>query len=83
VRPKHVGLRTNVIQYIIITLNISDMINKSYSVTGRIHYIKISNAIQVKDVHQYNNTKRKLLRINAGIWFNKKCLKRAKLTREV
>jgi hypothetical protein len=42
VRPEHVRLRTNVIQYIIITLEGSDMVNKSYSVTDRMYYIKIA-----------------------------------------
>jgi hypothetical protein len=47
-----------------------------YSVTDKMRCIKINNAIQAKVVHQYKNTKRKLLRVNAGIWFNKKCPER-------
>jgi hypothetical protein len=35
--------------------------------------IKICNAIQASTVHQYTNIKRKLLRANACLWFNKQC----------
>ena len=35
--------------------------------------IKFINAKQAVDIHAYNNTKRKLYKTNAAIWFNKTC----------
>ena len=36
-------------------------------------HIKICTAKQAKDIHRYKTTKIKLYRINAALWFNKKC----------
>jgi hypothetical protein len=44
-RLKHVRLRTSVILYALIMLEGGNMINKSYSVTDRMHHIKIINVI--------------------------------------
>jgi hypothetical protein len=35
--------------------------------------IKVCNATEAKNMHRYTNIKRKLLRTNAWIWFNKQC----------
>jgi hypothetical protein len=35
--------------------------------------IKFINAKQTIDIHAYKNTKRKLYKTNAAIWFNKTC----------
>jgi hypothetical protein len=35
--------------------------------------IKFINAKQVIDIHAYKNTKRKLYKTNAVVWFNKTC----------
>jgi hypothetical protein len=35
--------------------------------------IKIIDAKQAKDIHQYQNTKRKLHKTTAAIWYNKLC----------
>ena len=36
-------------------------------------HVKIVIAKQAKTYHQYKNTKEKLLKTNAAIWFNKMC----------
>jgi hypothetical protein len=41
---------------------------------SHIHRIKIVDAKQAKVIYQFLNIKRKLLMINANIWFNKQCL---------
>jgi hypothetical protein len=33
--------------------------------------VKFIHAKQAKEIHQYQNTKRKLYRTNAAIWYNK------------
>jgi ribosomal protein L37AE/L43A len=35
--------------------------------------IKFIVAKQAKEIYQYNNTKRKLYRTNAAIWYNRAC----------
>jgi hypothetical protein len=35
--------------------------------------IKFINAKQVKEIHQYRNTREKLYKTNAAIWHNKVC----------
>ena len=35
--------------------------------------IKVINAQQVRIIHLHKNTKQKLLKTNAAIWFNKMC----------
>ena len=35
--------------------------------------IKFINAKQAIEIHAYKNTKRKLYKTNAAIWFNKTC----------
>jgi len=37
--------------------------------------IKFINAKQATEIHAYKNTKRKLYKTNAAIWFNKTCRK--------
>jgi hypothetical protein len=36
--------------------------------------IKFINAQQARLVYRYRNTKEKLLKINASMWFNKVCI---------
>ena len=36
-------------------------------------HIKVINAQQAKAINRYRNTREKLLRTNAAIWFNKRC----------
>jgi len=35
--------------------------------------IKFINAKEATEIHAYKNTKRKLYKTNAAIWFNKNC----------
>ena len=36
-------------------------------------YIKLTDARQAKGIHKYKNTKKKLYKCNAAIWYNKTC----------
>ena len=41
---------------------------------ARNHELKFIDAKQEKEIYHYKNTKRKLYRTNAAIWYNKTCL---------
>ena len=35
--------------------------------------VKFANAKQAKEIYQYRNTREKLFKMNAAIWYNKIC----------
>jgi hypothetical protein len=35
--------------------------------------VKFINAKQAKEIHQHTNTKRKMYKANAAVWYNKTC----------